>query len=202
MLFFDVSGLVLSVGEAGGAPVWLIARRSSSAKPSWLACAGRNALLWLRPVERLGCRRHVALFGQEVGALARPTSGHEAPSSGRKRAQLSKILAAGRGCASCDAFRRFHAQACVSAAARRELRHFSATPRRETAIFRVTEASRAVLHQLRHFCSTFNPSEAESCRSWPWRRVSRVPAHKSDEMRLSQNCDEVTLVGVGVESGR
>jgi hypothetical protein len=61
LLFFDVSALVLSVGEAGGAPVWLIA--------------------------------------QEVGALERLTSGHEAHSSGRKRAQLSTILAGGRGCA-------------------------------------------------------------------------------------------------------
>jgi hypothetical protein len=31
----------------------------------------------LRAVERLGCRRYAALFGEEVGALERPTSGQE-----------------------------------------------------------------------------------------------------------------------------
>jgi hypothetical protein len=50
-------------------------------------------------------------------------------------------------------FRRFHAQACVKPAARRELRQLSATPRREIAILRVEETSPAVLRQLRHFCS-------------------------------------------------
>jgi hypothetical protein len=54
-----------------GARVWLIARRSSSAKPSRPGFCGREALSGLRAVERLGCRRHTALFGQEVGALAR-----------------------------------------------------------------------------------------------------------------------------------
>ena len=35
----------------------------------------------------------------------------------------------------------------------------------------------------------------------PWRRVY-ASWQRSDEMRLSQNCDEVTLVGVRVEPGR
>ena len=79
-----------------GARVWLIARRASSAKPSRPGFCGREALSGLRAVERLGCRRHTALFGQEVGALARPTSGHEAHSSGGKRAPSSIFRAGAR----------------------------------------------------------------------------------------------------------
>jgi hypothetical protein len=112
-LSFYVSSLGLSVGEAGGAPVWLIARRSSSAKPSRPGFCGREAPLGLRAVGRLGCPRHAALIGQEVGALERPTSGHEAHSSAANAGNSPNSTPPGEAALLNDVFRRFRARACV-----------------------------------------------------------------------------------------
>ena len=55
-----------------------VARRSSSAKSPWLASAGaRGAAVIHGRSGDFGCRRLAALVGREVGALERPTSGHE-----------------------------------------------------------------------------------------------------------------------------